>query len=51
MPISLPIDWGEEDAPPEKEQVLDEDDKCEKCDAYKEALTDLGKIWLPAERG
>ncbi len=50
MPISLPDDWGKEEALSEKEQSLDKDSdgsKCEKCDAYKEALTDLGKIMLP----
>lgn len=54
MPISLPDGWGPDDAPPEREQAPDKNDdgsKCEKCDAYKETLTDLGKIWIPVERG
>lgn len=49
MPISLPIDWGKEEAELDEKQSADKDcgDKCENCDAYKEALTDLGKIVLP----
>ena len=49
MPISLPIDWGKEDAESDEKQSTDKDfeSKCEKCDAYKETLIDLGKIWIP----
>ena len=51
MPISLPIDWGKEEAESDEKQSTDKDcDKCEKCDAHKEAMTDLGKIMLQVER-